>query len=277
MKNHTDIPGIVVGDTEFKITSYADNVALSLSNPVKTFSKLFNLLYDFGLVSGYKVNRNKTKIFTYGVSHKNLEGLMYTSGCQINPPMVKYLGIYIDKDLGKLFLNNYERILKCLTSDLKYWDILNLSWSARMSAVKMNILPKFNFLFQNLPISIKDKVIQNWQRQINSFIWRNKKARIAFSILQDETSRGGLKFPNLLLYYHASKLVWIKDWMDDPFNIFLQAEKSDLGLGFHDTLWPDSKSKKQLGKHWVRNSLLNTWKKYQLRYQSSGFSTKNST
>ena len=95
----------------------------------------------------------------------------------------------------------------------------------------MNILPKFNFLFQNLPIPIKEKIIQTWQRQINSFIWKNKKARIAFSVLQDDTTRGGLKFPNLLLYYHASKLVWIKDWMIDPFNKYLLAEKNWTRFG----------------------------------------------
>ena len=48
--------------------------------------------------------------------------------------------------------------------------------------------------------------------------------------------------------------------MVDPFNKYLQAEKFGLGSGFHEMLWPGSEKKVQQEKHWVRGSLLSTWK-----------------
>ena len=62
----------------------------------------------------------------------------------------------------------------------------------------------------------------------------------------------------MLLNWSGLKIGWLTLLTD-------QAEKYELGAGFHDILWPDPQKKGQFEKHWVRSSLLNTWKKYQLR------------
>ena len=39
----------------------------------------------------------------------------------------------------------------------------------------------------------------------------------------------------------------------------------DINDSFHNLLWPDPNKKTPIGHHWMRNSLMATWKKFQPR------------
>ena len=251
---------------EYKMRSYADDVVLTLIDPIRSIKSTFEILEQFGKVSGYKINAKKTKIFTFGTSEKMEKDIANMTACEVNPASCKYLGICIDKDLQNLFLNNYDKTWKLINQDLLKWTNMHFSWSARISIIKMNILPRLNFLFQSLPLDIKEKTLITWQTQINKFIWNYKRPRVSFKILQDDLKKGGLKIPNIRLYYHAAKLVWIMDWINKPFYKYLSLEKPKSKIGFHELLWSADGPKQKLeDRHWLRNSLLSTWRKFQLR------------
>ena len=103
------------------------------------------------------------------------DNLRKATSCEINPKKVKYLGVYIDRDLKNLLSENYDKLWRSINIDLSRWSKQQLSWSARMAAIKMNILPRLNFLFQSLPLDIKEKTLTTWQSQINKFIWNYKR------------------------------------------------------------------------------------------------------
>ena len=251
---------------EYKMRSYADDVVITVSDPISSVISAFKVLEQFGKISGYRVNTSKTKIFTMGLSQQLDLDLAIQTSCEINPENVKYLGILIDKNLQNLFKNNYIKTWNSINQDLLKWSKCQFSWSARMSIIKMNILPRLNFLFQSLPLDINEKTLLNWQSVINKFIWNHRRPRVSFKILQDEKMRGGLKVPNIKLYYHAAKLVWILDWIHKPFDRYLILEKPNNKLGFHELLWPAIKQKQKLeDQHWLRSSLMKTWRKYQIR------------
>lgn len=73
------------------------------------------------------------------------------------------------------------------------------------------MITKINFLFQMLPIFIQVKILKDWLKQINNFIWNGKKPRIQFKVLQNEKKRGSLAVHNTKLYYQADGLVWFAD------------------------------------------------------------------
>lgn len=90
----------------------------------------------------------------------------------------------------------------------------------RTALVKINILHIVLFLFQNLPILISMSLTNDLDKALRKFIWQNKKARIKAKYLQDKKENGGFALPNLILYYQASVLTWIKEWCLLPnFNI----------------------------------------------------------
>lgn len=70
----------------------------------------------------------------------------------------------------------------------------------------MNILPRFLYLFQTLPIEVSKQYFIEWDRLISRFIWQERKPRIKFKTLQLQKEEGGFALPCLKEYYHAAQL-----------------------------------------------------------------------
>ncbi len=56
IRNHSHISPVIMGDVEHKISLYADDVLLFLSEPERSLSFLYDLIREFGALSGYTVN-----------------------------------------------------------------------------------------------------------------------------------------------------------------------------------------------------------------------------
>lgn len=82
----------------------------------------------------------------------------------------------------------------------------------QIAALKLKILPKLTFLFQNLNILIPFTTLQNIQTLFSQFIWQDKKSRIQASVLQTFKQHSGVTAPNITLYYHAINLSKILQW-----------------------------------------------------------------
>lgn len=65
----------------------------------------------------------------------------------------KYLGINVSNRTSSLMEDNYLKLMREVTQDLEKWDKLSLM--GRIACIKMNVLPKFLFLFQTLPVLLK--------------------------------------------------------------------------------------------------------------------------
>lgn len=53
--------------------------------------------------------------------------------------------------MNKIAQINYDPILEATTSSTERWTSSPISMICRINILKMNILPKFLFLFQNIP------------------------------------------------------------------------------------------------------------------------------
>lgn len=70
----------------------------------------------------------------------------------------------------------------------------------------MSILPKFLYLFQSIPLHIPASFFSSLNKNFTTFIWNNKRPRIRLSLLYLPYDRGGLRLPNIKLYYWAAQL-----------------------------------------------------------------------
>lgn len=99
---------------------------------------------------------------------------------------------------------------------LKYWDKLSLSWyMGTFAAVKMKMLPKFIFLFQNLIQIITTKTLHYIQMLINMFIWGGggrERPRIKKNKMHQKLDNGGVALPNLILYDYSAMLLYLLQW-----------------------------------------------------------------
>lgn len=70
----------------------------------------------------------------------------------------------------------------------------------------MLILPKFLYLFQSIPLHIAASLFSSLNKHFTKFIWYNKRPRLRLSLLYLPFNRGGLRLPNMKLYYWAAQL-----------------------------------------------------------------------
>lgn len=81
-----------------------------------------------------------------------------------------------------------------------------MSLHSRVDSIRMNILPRFLYLFQCLPIWITQKYFDEWDNILAKYIWQNKRCRIKYQTLQLMKEKGGLGLPCLRDYYYAAQV-----------------------------------------------------------------------
>lgn len=90
-----------------------------------------------------------------------------------------------------------------------------LSLIGRVNSVKMNILPKYLYLFQCIPLYLPKKFFVTLDKLILKFIWNGKSAHIRKDFMQRPRSLGGLAIPSFQLYYWAANIRNMLYWFSD--------------------------------------------------------------
>lgn len=154
--------------TEQKVSLYADDL-LYISDLDRSIPTALGVLKSFGSISGYKLNLSKSEIFPLNSAARNYP--LHNFPFKISQHRFTYLGVCITDTFKDLFKFNFANLLLQMEKDFEHWSLLPLSLAGRINSVKMNILPKFSYYFQCIPIFL----LQHFFRQIDSlilgFIW----------------------------------------------------------------------------------------------------------
>ena len=159
-----DIPGIVRNQLIHKVSLYADDLLLYISNPTESIPKLIDLLQLFGKLSGYRLNLSKSSLFliiqlAISINYSNFP-------FKLEPQSFTYLGIRVTRQFKDLYDCNFQLLLERTKQDFHRWSALPVTLAGRVNTVKMTILPRFLYLFQMIPIILT----KSWFKKLNSNI-----------------------------------------------------------------------------------------------------------
>lgn len=209
IRSHDVIRGFTTLQSRHVISLYADDIMLYLINVNSSIPALTTLLQDYGIISGYKINVNKSVSMPLNIAATQLP--LRNFPFTWNMDKFTYLGLQISRDLSQLYNLNYVPLLKRVEGDLDRWKSLPISLIGRVNSIKMTILPKFLYLFQALPPVLPKFFFKDLNRIISRFLWKGKVPRVKLNSLFMTFRNGGLKLPNFYLYYCAAQLrsIWI--------------------------------------------------------------------
>jgi hypothetical protein len=96
IRKHKEIKGIQIGK-EVKISLFADDRMVYISDPKNSTRELLNLKNSFSAVAGYKINSNKSMAFLYTKDKQAEKEIRETTPFTVVTNIIKYLGVTLRK------------------------------------------------------------------------------------------------------------------------------------------------------------------------------------
>uniref|UniRef100_A0A8C5MTU0 Reverse transcriptase domain-containing protein n=1 Tax=Leptobrachium leishanense TaxID=445787 RepID=A0A8C5MTU0_9ANUR len=212
IRQNPQIKGLQGKYLEHKVSAYADDLMFILPDPVASMPEVLNELQQYGSLSGFKINNNKSEILAVAMPGPWRKCLREKYPFRWCSSSLTYLGIRLSADFSKLFALNYVALLNTFKSDIMAWNPKFLSWTGRVGVIKMNLLPRLLYLYQALPLFLPRSYHQQIRKLFTKFIWPHGRPRLKYATLCKPKLCGGLALPDTNLYYYAAHLARIVDW-----------------------------------------------------------------
>ncbi|KAL6083342.1 hypothetical protein STEG23_036912 [Scotinomys teguina] len=257
IRQHKEVKGIQIGKEEVKISLFADDMIVYLSDPKYSNKELLQLINTFSNVAGYKVNSKKSVALLYTKDKRTEEEIKATSPFTIATNSIKYMGVTLTKQVKDVYDENFKSLKKEMEEDLRKWKDLPRSWVGRINIVKMTILPKAIYRFNAIPSKSQDNSSQTWKEQFSTSYGETKNPGQIKVVCTINQYLRGITITDFKLYYRATVLktawYWHKNRHVDQWN---RIEDPDINPHRYENLTFDKDAKTV---KWKKESIFNKW------------------
>ena len=125
IRQQKEVNGIQIGKEEVKISLFADDMIVNVSDPKNSTRELLNLMNSVSAVAGYKINSNKSVAFLY-TNDKEVEKEIRETIPFTIVTNIKCLGVTLTKEVKDLYDKNFKSLKKEI-KDLRRWKNLPCS------------------------------------------------------------------------------------------------------------------------------------------------------
>ena len=262
IRSKPNIQGLKIGQDEFKLVQYADDLTMFVSD-LECAQRVFRLLDQFESRSGLKVNYSKTEAMWIGSSRQNTETPLGLKWCN----SVKALGIVFTYNEVDLLQKNFYDKLKDIRMQTRLWSCRGLSLYGKVTIIKSLLIPKMLYVF-SIPPTPEDFI-----KQLNSIIYnflRKGPDKIARLATINDLKHGGLDLIDIETSVKVSRLAWIGRLFSEgslPWKAYINHLLEDFEGKFLFRCNYDVKDYKTYSKSY--NELLQWWADFR-----ASFSTK---
>ena len=202
IRNESEIKGFKISGETFKLTHYADDTTLLLSD-LNSIENTINLISNFSQVSGLRLNISKCEGMWLGKEDRPVKsycGINFT-----NEP-IKCLGLYIGGNEKLREDLNWTKKLSKFDKLLERWKERKLTIFGKVIILKALAVSQLVFNFNLLPVPTN--IINRINRSMYNFLW-NANDRIRRNVLISNRQNGGIAMVDLECKVKALKAAWV--------------------------------------------------------------------
>ena len=209
VRSNKNITGITIYEQEHKVSQYADDTSLLLNDNEENLRECMAILSEFELISGLKVNKEKTKVIKIGKWGDNRTILCRDLNLEWTQ---KFDCLGISYDIGnmeRISDMNIEKKIGEIRKTTALWNSRFLTPFGKVIIVKSLLISKFTHVLLSLP-SPSTYIYKVLENIFMNFIWGNKQPKFRREILELPIAKGGLCLTNLVNFDLALKVTWLK-------------------------------------------------------------------
>ena len=210
-KNET-IKGIWVYENEIKVSQYADDTTLILDGSKESLICALQVLENFSLVSGLRLNNRKTEALWIGTYKDRDDKVCPAKKLKWIKYKRKALGVWFSTNLEEAFEANYADKLAKVSNSFGCWELRRLSLLRKITVLKSLIVSQLVYILSPLPTN--QRVLEEINTLFFNFLWNGKGDKIKRNTMISEYSEGGLRIIDLISFNKALKSTWVKKYLD---------------------------------------------------------------
>jgi hypothetical protein len=112
IRQQKEVNRIQIGKEEVKLSLFADDMIIYLSDPKNSTRELLKLINNFNKVAGYKINSNESVALLYSKDKQGEKEIRETTPFTIVTNNITFLGVTLAKQVKNLYDKNFKSLKK---------------------------------------------------------------------------------------------------------------------------------------------------------------------